>query len=300
MLRFHRGAPGIELATAEGEAGRARRIWRDAEGGAGRARGIWRDAEGGWARPGSSATRTAAGAASRRPCERRAARRSTGARVRGCTRGAPRTTGGTARPRAGARGTRGRRNQRAARPTRDTRRRRERDTRRSHRPMASPGARQLDVHDDERAVGPPGAESGMNLEAQRRRRREPHGAPEALERDDGAGVCAQERIVLDVRDAERLERLARGLADDRPRVAIEGIGARVARGARPREGLEEGAARRAGDERAARARHQRREAQLGRDGRAGGVEGRGVEREPDVQAPRAQRGGERLERRAHV
>ena len=146
--------------------------------------------------------------------------------------------------------------------------------------------RQRPLEDDERPVGPPGAERGVNLQPQRSRSPQTRRTPEALKRDERPGA---ERKVSDVRNAQRIERLASGARDHPFGVTVERIGRAVHRLRLSIEAIEEGGTSRADDQCAGRGGQQ-----IGEDERPGRrAERRGRQRKKDVQAEQTQRARQR-------
>ena len=169
----------------------------------------------------------------RRHVEGELARRCSGARGRARRRCAPRTTAGTARPTS-------RRAWQAATAKPATRDRAAPGTRRRTgaaqpaQPSPSGGARrQLAIDDDQRAVGPPRAEHGVNLQAQRSRAAEAGRAPEALERNQRRRAVERE---VDARARPRAAPSAAPTAASTTRCgeAIERVGRAVGRLGRSR------------------------------------------------------------------
>ena len=121
-------------------------------------------------------------------------------------------------------------------------------------PVAERGRRrQRPSENDERAVGPPGPERGVNLQPERPRAPQPRRAPEALKRDERT---RSERIVGGVGDAARLERLPRGAGDHPLRVPVERIRHAVAGLGPTVEAIEERRSARADEQRAGGGRQQ--------------------------------------------
>jgi len=146
--------------------------------------------------------------------------------------------------------------------------------------------RQRPLEDDQRAVGPPGAKRGVNLQPERSRSPQPRRAPQALKRDERPRA---ERKVSDVPNAERIERLPHGARDHPFGVAVERIGGAVGRLQLTIEAIEEGGPARADEQRTSRGGQQ-----LGEDERPGRrLERRGRERKKDVQAESTQRARQR-------
>jgi hypothetical protein len=146
--------------------------------------------------------------------------------------------------------------------------------------------RQRPSEDDQRAVGPPGTERGVNLQTERPRPPETGGAPEALKRDEWPRA---EREVHDVGDVVRAERVARGAGDHPLGVPVERIRRAVAGLGSPVEAIEEGRSARARDQCAGRAGQQLIERERPRRD----VERRARQRKKDVEAELAQRARER-------
>jgi hypothetical protein len=163
---------------------------------------------------------------------------------------------------------------------------------RSVTPCASVAGRRRRRHwpieDEQRAVGPPGPEGGVNLQPERPRSPQTRRAPEALKRNERT---RPERKVGGMPDAERTEGLPRGVPDHPFGVAVERMGRAVDGLGLSVEAIEERGAARADDQRARRTCQQVIERQ--RSGRA--VERRARQRKKDVQAESAQRTRQRRE-----
>lgn len=142
--------------------------------------------------------------------------------------------------------------------------------------------RQRPLEDDQRAVGPPGAERGVNLQPERPRSPQTRCPPKALKRDERTRA---ERKVGGVGDAQRVERVACGAPDHPFGVAIERMRRAVGGLRLSVEPVEERRPTRADDQGARRGRQQVIERQRPR--RA--VERRPRQRKKDVETQRAQR-----------
>ncbi len=128
----------------------------------------------------------------------------------------------------------------------------------------------------------------MNLEAERPRRTQTRGAPEALERDEGRR--AREREPGGEPNHERPQRRLDGRVHDPPRVSIEWVRGAVRRLAIVGlEAIEERWSARTDDERGARAGKQPREPRPVGNRGARSVERVGIERQQDVEPDRRQR-----------
>jgi len=135
--------------------------------------------------------------------------------------------------------------------------------------------------DDQRAVGPPGAERGMNLQPERPRSAEAGGATEPLKRDQWPYA---EGEVHGMGGVAGLERGARGPRDRPLRVAVERVGRRLSGLRAFFKAIEERRSPRADDERSLGARQQLVEGERPR----GDVERLTRQGEKDVEAQLAQ------------
>ena len=148
--------------------------------------------------------------------------------------------------------------------------------------------RQRPIEDDQRAVGPPGPERGVNLQPERPRPAETGRATEPLKRNQGPQA---EGKVHGMGRSGRSERVARGAGDHPLGVPVERIGRVVDGLGRAVEAIEERRSARADDQRAGSAGQQLIEGER----RRGDVERRGRQREKDVQTQLSQRTRERRE-----
>ena len=160
--------------------------------------------------------------------------------------------------------------------------------------------RQRPIEDDQRAVGPPGPERGVNLQPERPRPAETGGATEPLKRDERPHA---EGKVHDVGDAARLERVARGARRPPARCTGRADSGAPSTGLGPAiEAIEERRSARADDQRAGSAGQQLIEGERPRrdvERRAASAgERRSAPAQPaDARAPRADR---RMNRRPTI